>query len=100
MGNCTGLLCLVKIRGKSKDTESSSDGIYQLQKNSTILRGIAAIVAVLLIYAAIASGRRRKAGQNLRCSIRTVGENSAETEALEGKETFRLWWNRFRQVLG
>ena len=77
-------------KSQEEDKEKKSSTEEYLEKASEILpflgAGFAGIVAILLIYAAIGKTRRRRA------LVKTYGvpfvpgdENSAETEALEGK---------------
>ena len=77
-------------RSQEEDKDEKGSSEEYLEKASEILpflgAGFAGIVAILLIYAAIGKTRRRRA------LVKTYGvpfvpgdENSAETEALEGK---------------
>ena len=78
----------LKSEEEAEDEETSSDQYLSTAKEIApfLGAGFAAIVAALLIYAAIASGRKRKAlVKTYGVPFVPDGENSAETEALEGK---------------
>ena len=78
----------VKSQEEADAEESSSDQYLSTAKEIApfLGGGFAAIVAVLLIYAAIGSARRRKAlVKTYGVPFVPDGENSAEAEALGGK---------------
>ena len=78
----------IKSEQETEDEETSSDQYLSTAKEIApfLGAGFAAIVAALLIYAAIASARKRKAlVKTYGVPFVPDGENSAETEALEGK---------------
>ena len=78
----------VKSQEEAEEEETSSDQYLSTAKEIApfLGGGFAAIVAVLLIYAAIGSARRRKAlVKTYGVPFVPDGENSAEAEALGGK---------------